>query len=546
MATMTETRPRAAAAPDTGFDAIVIGAGMSGLYQLIRLRELGLSARVFEAGTGVGGTWYWNRYPGCRFDSESYSYGYSFDKDLLREWHWTEHFAPQPETERYLNLVADKHDLRRDIQFGARVRAAEWDEAGRSWTATLEDGSRHRSRFLITAIGALSAPTMPNFPGIADFRGQSFHTGLWPKEPVDFAGKRVAVIGTGASGVQTIQEVAKTARELVVFQRTPNWCAPLQNAKIPPEEMEGIRARYDEIFRRCDETFSCFLHTPDPRNTFDVSAEEREAFLEKLYSGRGFGIWVGNFKDMLTNREANRVISDFVANKIRQRVKDPEVAEKLIPKNHGFGTRRVPLETNYYEVYNQPNVTLVDTRETPIERITETGIRTSERDYVFDVIVYATGFDALRGAFDRIDFRGKGGMTLKEKWKDGATSLVGMLQDGFPNMFMLLGPHAALGNIPRSIEFNVDWVARLLRHMLANGLTRAEATPGAVAKWLDHVMEVAKGLLSMEVDSWMTGVNVNVEGRQVRRVARYTGSAPTYRAWADDIAARGYAGVALS
>ena len=546
MITMSETRPRAATAPDTEFDAIIIGAGMSGLYQLIRLRELGLGARVFEAGTGVGGTWYWNRYPGCRFDSESYSYCYSFDKDLLKEWHWTEHFAPQPETERYLNRVADKYDLHRDIQFGARVRAAEWDEASRSWTVTLEDGSRHRSRFLITAIGALSAPTMPNFPGIGDFLGQSFHTGLWPKEPVEFAGKRVAVIGTGASGVQTIQEVAKAARELVVFQRTPNWCAPLHNAKIPPEEMEAIRTRYDEIFRRCDETFSCFLHTPDPRNTFDVSAEEREAFLEKLYSERGFGIWVGNFKDMLTNREANRVISDFVANKIRQRVKDQKVAEKLIPTNHGFGTRRVPLETNYYEVYNQPNVTLVDTRETPIERITETGIRTSERDYVFDIIVYATGFDALRGAFDRIDFRGKGGMTLKEKWKDGATSLVGMLQDGFPNMFMLLGPHAALGNIPRSIEFNVDWVTRLLQHVQANGLTRAEATPEAVAKWMDHVMEVAKGLLSMEVDSWMTGVNVNVEGRQVRRIARYTGSALTYRAWADDIAARGYAGVTLS
>jgi cation diffusion facilitator CzcD-associated flavoprotein CzcO len=543
---MTETRAATAGAPGTTFDAIVVGAGMSGLYQLIRLRELGLRARVFEAGTGVGGTWYWNRYPGCRFDSESYSYGFSFDKDLLKEWSWSEHFAPQPETERYLNRVADKYDLRRDIQFNARVKAAEWDEASCGWTVTLEDGSRHRARFLITAIGALSAPTMPNFPGIGDFRGQSFHTGLWPKEPVDFAGKRVAVIGTGASGVQTIQEVAKTARELVVFQRTPNWCAPLGNGRIAPEEMEQIRARYDEIFRRCEETFSCFLHTPMDKDTFDVSAEERNAILEKLYGERGFGIWVGNFKDMLTNRAANRVISDFIADKIRQRVKDQKVAEKLIPTNHGFGTRRVPLETKYYEVYNQPNVTLVDTRETPIERITETGIRTSERDYEFDIIVYATGFDALRGAFDRIDFRGKDGVTLKEMWKDGATSLVGMLQDGFPNMFMLLGPHAALGNIPRSIEFNVDWVTRLLRHMQANGLTRAEATPEAMAKWMDHVMEVAAGLLSMEVDSWMTGVNVNVEGRQVRRVARYTGSAPTYRAWAEDIAARGYAGLALN
>lgn len=527
------------------YDVVVIGAGMSGLYQLIRLRELGMKALVLEAGTGVGGTWYWNRYPGCRFDSESYSYGYSFDKELLRDWSWTEHFAPQPETERYLNLVADRYDLRRDIRFSTRVTGAQWDEASLAWDIGAEDGSRYRARFLITAIGALSAPTMPNFPGMDEFRGQSFHTGLWPKRPVDFAGKRVAVIGTGASGVQTIQEVAKTAAQLTVFQRTPNWCAPLHNGKISPEEMAEIRARYDEIFARCNETFSCFLHTPDPRNTFDVTQEERTAFLEKLYSERGFGIWVGNFKDMLTNREANRVISEFVANKIRQRVKDPKVAELLIPKNHGFGTRRVPLETHYYEVYNQPNVLLVDSRAAPIECITPTGIRTSEAEHAFDIIIYATGFDALRGAFDRIDFRGTGGVTLKEMWQDGATSLVGMLQDRFPNMFMLLGPHTALGNIPRSIEFNVDWVTALLRHMQAQGLTRAEATPEAVAAWMDHVMEAAKGLLSMEVDSWMTGVNINVAGKQVRRVARYTGSAPTYRAWADGIAARGYEGVRL-
>ncbi|MCE2760610.1 MAG: NAD(P)/FAD-dependent oxidoreductase [Acetobacteraceae bacterium] len=482
------------------YDAIVIGAGMSGLYQMIRLRQLGMKARVFEAGTGVGGTWYWNRYPGCRFDSESYSYGYSFDKDLLKEWHWTEHFAPQPETERYLNLVADKYDLRRDIQFSARVKAARWDEATRSWTV---------------------------------------------KEKVDFTGKRVAVIGTGASGVQTIQEVAKTAKQLVVFQRTPNWCAPLHNGKISAEEMAEIRSRYDQIFKRCQETFSCFLHTPDPRNTFDVSAEEREAFLEKLYSEKGFGIWVGNFKDLLTNRAANEEVSRFVANKIRQRVKDPRVAEMLIPKNHGFGTRRVPLETFYFECYNQPNVTLVDSKATPIERITPTGIKTSEAEYEFEIIVYATGFDALRGAFDRIEFQGADGVTLKEVWQDGATSLVGMMQKGMPNMFMLLGPHTALGNIPRSIEFNVEWVSDLLGYAQAKRITRVEATEAAMEKWMDHVMELAKGLLSMEVDSWMTGVNLNVAGKQKRIVARYTGSAPSYRAWANDMAAQGYAGITL-
>jgi len=542
---MIET-PTAELSAEAGLlDAIVIGAGMSGLYQLIRLRELGMRTMVLEAGTGVGGTWYWNRYPGCRFDSESYSYGYSFDQDLLAEWHWTEHFAPQPETERYLNRVADKYDLRRDIRFRSRVKAASWDEVSLAWTVTTEDGAQFRSRFLITAIGALSSPTMPNFPGMDRFQGQSFHTGLWPKEPVDFTGKRVAVIGTGASGVQTIQEVAKTAAQLTVFQRTPNWCAPLHNGKIGEEEMAEIRSRYDQIFARCEETFSCFLHTPDPRNTFDVSEEERNAFLEKLYAERGFGIWVGNFKDMLTNREANRVVSDFVANKIRQRVKDQAVAELLIPKNHGFGTRRVPLETRYYEVYNQPNVTLVDSRATPITRITPTGLETSDASFDFDIIVYATGFDALRGAFDRIDFRGRDGVTLKQVWEHGATSLVGMLEHGFPNMFMLLGPHTALGNIPRSIEFNVEWVSDLLRHMQAHGLTRAEAEPGAVAAWMEHVNEVSKGLLSMEVDSWMTGVNINVAGKQVRHVARYTGSAPVYRAWANGIAERGYEGIAL-
>ncbi len=533
-------------AATTDFDAIVIGAGMSGMYQLIRLRELGMKARVFEAGTGVGGTWYWNRYPGCRFDSESYSYGFSFDQDLLAEWSWTEHFAPQPETERYLNRVADKYDLRRDIQFSARVKAAHWNDAAGHWAVTLEDGSRHTARFLITAIGALSAPTMPTIPGMASFKGPAFHTGLWPKQPVDFAGKRVAVIGTGASGVQTIQEVAKTAAQLTVFQRTPNWCAPLHNAKIPAEEMAEIRTRYAEIFQRCQETASCFLHTAHPQNTFDVSAEERNAFLEKLYTERGFGIWVGNYQDMLTNREANAVISEFVANKIRSRVKDQKVAELLIPKNHGFGTRRVPLETKYYECYNQPNVTLVDSKATPITEITPTGLKTSAAEYEFDIIVYATGFDALRGAFDRIDFRGKDGVALKDKWQNGATSLVGMLQDGFPNMFMLLGPHTALGNIPRSIEFNVDWVTGLLRHMQAHGQQVAEAKPEATAKWMEHVMDCAAGLLSMEVDSWMTGVNSNVAGKQTRIVARYTGTAPVYRSWCDELAAQGYNDLVLA
>jgi len=545
MAALRESQTPTDAAPELDFDAIIIGAGMSGLYQLYRLRELGMRVRVFEAGTGVGGTWYWNRYPGARFDSESYSYGYSFSKELLEEWDWSEHFAGQPETLRYINLVADKFKLRDDIQFRSKVTAAIYREETRHWDVTLEDGSHFRTRFLITAIGPLSAPTMPRIEGVDTFKGQSFHTARWPHEPVDFTGKRVAVIGTGATGVQTIQTIARDVGHLTVFQRTPNWSAPLHNSKIDAETQKRIKAGYPEMFRRCQETFACFVHTPDPRGTFEVSDEEREAFFEKLYGSPGFGIWQGNFRDILTDRKANALISDFVARKIRQRVKNQEVAEKLIPKNHGFGTRRVPLETRYFEVYNQDNVELVDITETPIERITPDGIRTSDAEYQFDVIIYATGFDAITGSFDRIDIRGVGGQRLKDKWRQGPLTYLGVLVDGFPNMMMLMGPHTALGNIPRSIEYLVDWVTGLIRYARQSGLSRVEATPAGVASWTDHVKACGVGLLSNEIDSWMTGINRNVEGKQTRIIARYSGSAPDYRAKCDDVAAKNYQEMAL-
>jgi len=528
------------------YDAIIIGAGMSGMYQLYRMRELGMRVRVFEAGTGVGGTWYWNRYPGARFDSESYSYGYSFSQELLDEWNWSEHFAGQPETLRYLNHVADKFELRRDIQFKSRVTAAAFDETSRSWTLTLEDGSRFNTRFLITAIGPLSTPTLPRIEGVDTFQGQSFHTARWPHEPVDFAGKRVAVIGTGATGVQTIQTIARTVGHLTVFQRTPNSCAPLHNSKIDPDTQARIKSGYPEMFKRCQETFACFLHTPDPRGAFEVSDEEREAFYEKLYAERGFGIWQGNFRDILIDRKANATISDFVARKIRQRVKDPKVAEKLIPKNHGFGTRRLPLETFYYEAYNQDNVELVDITENPIERITPEGIKTSAAEYEFDIIIYATGFDAITGSFDKIDFRGVNGAKLKDRWKNGPQTYLGVMIDGFPNMMMLMGPHTALGNIPRSIEYNVDWVTALIRYATEFGLTRVEATPMGVTSWTEHVKALGVGLLSNEVNSWMTGINSNVDGKQTRIVARYSGSAPAYRAKCDEVAAQQYRELALA
>ena len=543
---MAASRPDSS--PETAaldYDVIIIGAGLSGMYQLYRLRELGLSARVFEAGTGVGGTWYWNRYPGARFDSESYSYGYSFSKELLEEWEWSEHFAGQPETLRYCNHVADKFDLRRDIQFESRVTSAIYQDATRSWRITLESGAQQSCRFLITAIGPLSTPTLPRIEGRDDFRGQSFHTARWPKQKVAFTGKRVAVIGTGAPGIQLIGEIADKVGQLTVFQRRPNWSAPLNNCEISAETQGKIKAGYDEIFARCKETFACFVHTPDPRGAFEVSEAEREAFYEKLYGERGFGIWQGNFKDILIDRAANATISDFVARKIRQRVKNPAVAEKLIPTNHGFGTRRLPLETFYYEVYNRDNVELVDIKETPIERITPEGIRTSDSDYPFDIIIYATGFDAITGSFDKIDVRGAGRARLKEKWTQGPETYLGLMVDGFPNMMMLMGPHTALGNIPRSIEYSVDWVTGLLRFAKEKGLTFLDATPEGTSAWTDHVKALGVGLLSNEVDSWMTAINRNVEGKQTRIVARYSGTAPAYRERCDAVAAGGYAELRL-
>ena len=546
MAALQTIAHRATPQASVDFDAIVIGAGVSGLYQLYKLRQLGLSVRVFEAGTGVGGTWYWNRYPGARFDSESWTYGYAFSSELLEDWNWEEHFASQPETERYLNHVADRFDLRRDVQLKSRVASARYDEDARSWAVMLEDGRRYSARFLVTAIGVLSAPTMPNIPGVETYRGQSCHTHYWPKEPVDFAGKRVGIIGTGATAVQTIQEIAKTVGHLTVFQRTPNWCAPLHNAKISAAEMRDIRSRYAEIFARCSDTPGCFIHAPDPRATHEVSPEEREAFFEKLYAEPGFGIWQGNFRDILTDRAANALVSDFVARKIRQRVKDPAIAEKLIPRNHGFGTRRVPLETRYYEVYNQPNVALVDINETPIERITPAGIKTAEREYAFDIIIYATGFDAITGSFDRIDISGVDGVRLKDKWKDGPQTYLGVLVEGFPNLMMVMGPHAGLGNFPRAAEYSVEWVTELIRFAHERGITRVEATSAGVARWTEHVLASGQGLLMNEIDSWMTGVNRNVEGKQTRKIMRYSGGHPAFREHCDRVAADGYRTLALA
>ena len=523
------------------YDAIIIGAGISGMFMLHRLREMGMTTKVFEAGTNVGGTWYWNRYPGARFDSESWTYGYSFSKELMQEWDWKEHFSPQPDTLEYLNYVADKFDMRRNIQFRSTVKSAHWDDAANQWTITLENGEQAKSRFLMTAIGILSAYTLPAIPGRDSFKGPAYHPARWPHTPVDFTGKRVGIIGTGATAIQAIPEIAKQAKQLTVFQRRPNWAAPLHNAKISKAEMEQIKSRYEEIYAHCATTPSWFIHESDPRKTLSVPAEEREAFWEKRYGEPGFGIWMGNFRDILTDEAANAEISAFIANKIRQRVKDPDIAEKLIPKDHGFGARRVPLESGYFETYNRDNVTLVDViNDEPIECITANGVKTSKQEYEFDVLIYATGFDGVTGAFDRMDIRGANGIQLKDAWAESPRTFLGMLAEGFPNMLMVLGPHTARGNIPQAIQHSVEFQAGLLRHMLANKLTHVETRPEQVDDWTQTVIKAAEPLLSSKVDSWQTGVNRNVEGRQVRRVLGYNGNGAHFRRKTDEVAKGGY------
>lgn len=536
------------------FDVIIIGAGISGMYQLLKLRELGFSVKVYEAGGDIGGTWYWNRYPGCRFDSESYSYGYSFSKELLQEWDWTEHFSPQPETLRYLNRVAEKFDLRKDIQFDSRVKSARFDEVARQWQLELEDGSTTRARFLISATGPLSAPQMPNIEGTDSYRGESYHTALWPRDPngfggsktIDFTGKRVGVIGTGASGVQVIQEIAKTAGELFVFQRHPNWCAPLKNGPISDEEQRGIKASYPEIFKTCNENFGNFLHTPDSRMAVETSPQDREELFDELYAARGFGIALANFRDIMVDPKANAIVSEYIEKRIRQRVNDPGIADKLVPKNHGFGTRRVPLETNYYEVYNQANVTLLDLGETPIERITPKGIKTAAKEYELDMLIYATGFDPVTGSLNRIDISGIGGKKLKDKWADGPQTYLGIQAQGFPNFLTLVGPHngATLCNIPRCIEQNVEWVSDLLDYMRSKDFTYVEPSKEAEQEWTAHVGETAERTLFPTADSWFMGVNTNNPERK-RTFMLYAGGVPRYTAKCNEVAEKAYEGFVL-
>lgn len=532
------------------YEVLIIGAGVSGIYQLHRLVELGVETVVVDAADGPGGTWFWNRYPGCRFDSESYTYGYSFSQELLDEWHWKERFSSQPENLKYLEYVVEKFDLRKYMRFGRRVESAHYDEAANLWRIEFGTGEQVTCNWFIPCLGLLSAPTTPRLEGMDDFAGQSFHTYYWPKEPVDLAGKRVAVIGTGATGVQVIGAIAPVVGQLTVFQRRPNWCAPLNNSEISEEEMEEIRSRYDEIFELCSRTPGGFIHEPDRRGFHEVTADERRAMWERLYGEPGFGIWLQNFREIFMDEEANAEFSEFIAERIRSRVKDPRVADLLIPKDHGFGVQRVPMETRYYEAYNYDHVELVSLQETPIERITATGIRTTDRDFEFDVIIYATGFDAITGSYERIDLRGRGGVLLKDKWKDGPNTFLGMLVDDFPNMVLIAGPQSGSAsiNFPRSIELSVDWATRFLQHVWENGYRTFEATPEAVAEWAAHVEKMYSLVLMRKAKSWFTGYNSNVEGRDHSkpRYLVYNGGQPKFRQKVMDCEAENYRGVAFS
>ena len=532
---------------DLDYDVVIVGAGISGLYQLYRLRESGFRVAILERGTGVGGTWYWNRYPGARFDSESYSYAYSFSDELLQEWNWSEHFASQPEILRYLQHVADKFDLLKDIHFSSEVAMASFDESRSCWVIKLDNGPTFTSRLFVTAVGVLSEPTYPNIEGIDLFRGDYFHTARWPKSPVQLAGKDVAVVGTGASGVQTIQEIAPVVKNLTVFQRRPNWCAPLNNGPIKPDEMQKIKDDYEDMFIRCSESQGGFIWTIDPRKTFDVTEQERMEFWENLYRSRGMSIYQGNFKDILVDEKANKAISEFVAGKIRERVDDPKIAELLIPKDHGFGTRRVPLETGYYETYNRPNVNLVDLNKAPIKKITDQGILTSQKEYKFDSIIYATGFDAITGSFDRMDIRGLRGTKLKEQWAFNLETFLSVQVLNFPNFLMVMGPQGLGGNHPRNIEYNVEWITSLIEHMRSNNLTRIEPKSESVNYRSQHVKEKSGMSLVNKVDSWMTGINSNVPSKSTRIVGgRYGGSVQSYRGLCDKVAAENYQAMRFS
>lgn len=528
------------------YDAVVVGAGFSGMYMLHSLRDkLGLSVQCIEAGGGVGGTWYFNRYPGARCDSDSYIYCYMFDKELLQEWEWSERYPQQPEVLSYLDHVADRFDLRKDIRFNTTVTDASFDEKSKLWQIRTNDGDVVTAKYFVAAVGALSTTNLPKIKGLETYKGKCHHTHDWPSEGVDFTNKRVAVIGTGATAVQAIPTISEQARHLTVFQRTPNYCWPARHGKVDPDVVKARKADYDGIRERLQSSYFGFEMAFIPKSVFDDPPEERERVWDEMWYRGGFPFWIANYQDVFFSKEANDACADYMARKIREKVKDPTVAEKLVPKNYPYGTKRQPLDSNYYETFNKPNVLLVDVNETPIEAITPKGIRTSNKEYEFDIIVFATGFDAMTGPLKNIHIRGRGGQVLSQKWSDGPHTYLGVAVAGFPNMFMITGPGSpsVLSNVPTSIEQHVEWISGCIEHMQENGVATIEATADAETQWTAHVGEVANSTLMITANSWYMGANIPGKPRVFMP---YLGGVGAYRQKCNEIAEKGYEGFALA
>ena len=543
---MSDTQQhRGSGAPPAGeLDAVIVGAGLAGLYMLHRLRGLGLSARIYEAGGGVGGTWYWNRYPGARCDVESMEYSYSFSDELQQEWRWTERYATQPEILRYIEHVADRFDLRRDIQLDTRVTAATFDEATKRWAIRTDRGDRVSAQFCILATGCLSTAQAPPFPGLETFEGTWYHTGHWPHEGVDFSAQRVGVIGTGSSAIQSIPIIATQAAHLYVFQRTPNFSVPALNAPLDPDHVRWFKARYGEIRRHARESRNGLLVERNDQSALAVTAEERQRQYEARWGRGGLG-FTAAFADLLTSQAANDTAAEFFHAKIRATVRDPAVAEALLPRDYPVGTKRMCVDTDYYATFNRDNVTLVDVRKAPIAAITPRGVRTRDAEYALDSIVFAIGFDAMTGALLGIDIRGRAGGALRDKWAEGPRSYLGLAIAGFPNLFAITGPGSpsVLSNMIVSIEQHVDWIADCLAYLRGHGLRTIEATAGAEEAWGAHVNEVGHATLYPAANSWYMGANIPGKPRVFMP---YVGGVGAYRRKCDDVAATGYAGFTLS
>ena len=528
------------------FDAVVIGAGFAGLGMLRKLREEhGMSVQVYETGAGVGGTWYWNRYPGARCDSESYMYCFSFSKEMLQDWNWSGKYPEQPEILSYLNHVADRFDLRRNIQFNTRVTSARFLEDANLWEVETDQGDRVTSQFLITGIGCISSGNVPDIKGLDSFQGEQYHTGSWPHEEVDFAGKSVAVIGTGSSGIQSIPVIARQAEHLTVFQRTPQYTIPARHGTIDRKFLEKtVKPNYDDLMERARWSTGGFPMDRDERSALEISAAERLEIYEASWAEGGIRFLSTSFKDVSTDRRANDTMAEFIRKKIREMVQDPETAEKLMPTDHPFGSKRPLIDTDYFETYNRENVELVDISHSPIQEITPRGIRTDDQEFEFDMIVFATGFDAMTGTFFKMDIRGRDGLPLKEKWSEGPKTYLGLQTAGFPNMFMITGPGSpsVLSNMPVSIEQHIDWIADLLQHMREHDIRSVEAEADAEKAWVVHVNEVAEPTMFMQANSWYLGANIPGKPRVFMP---YAGGVGTYRKKCNEVADNGYEGFIL-